>query len=219
VRFTRGERVLHWANAALFGVLMATAAVLYVGPLSTIVGRRELMRTIHVYAGLALPLPLLVAAARSPAFRADARRLNRWMTDDRRWFRTLGHDPRIRLGKFHPGQKLNAAFIAGAVPVMLGSGAIMRWFHPFPLAWRTGATFVHDWTALGIFVLVAGHIVKALSSPEAMRGMLTGRVNGPWAAHHHPRWMEELTLPTGASPGPSPPAPPPSASRTGPSSR
>src|SRR5438045_3306391 len=51
-RFDRAERALHWANAALFGVLLATAAILYVGPLSAAVGRRELIRTIHVYSGL-----------------------------------------------------------------------------------------------------------------------------------------------------------------------
>ena len=44
VRFDRAERVLHWVNAALFGVLMATGAVLYVGPLSALVRRRSWTR-------------------------------------------------------------------------------------------------------------------------------------------------------------------------------
>ena len=52
------------------------------------------------------------------------------------------------MGKFNAGQKLNAIFVAGCIPVMLATGGIMRWFDPFPLAWRTGATFVHDWTTL-----------------------------------------------------------------------
>src|SRR5581483_11094856 len=60
VRFDRVERVVHWCNATLFGVLMLTGAALYAGPISTLVGRRELVRTIHVYSGLALPVPLLV---------------------------------------------------------------------------------------------------------------------------------------------------------------
>ena len=34
-RFDRVERALHWANATLFAVMMATGAALYVGPLST----------------------------------------------------------------------------------------------------------------------------------------------------------------------------------------
>ena len=38
----------------------------------------------------------------------------------------------VRLGKFNPGQKLNAAFIAGAAIVMLATGSIMKWFEPVP---------------------------------------------------------------------------------------
>ena len=49
---------------------------------------------------------------------------------------------------------------------MLGTGIIMRWFEPFPLDWRTGATFVHDWFAIGLFVAVLGHIGLALADPE-----------------------------------------------------
>lgn len=32
------------------------------------------------------------------------------------------------MGKFHPGQKLNAAFTPGAIVVMLTTGSIMHWF-------------------------------------------------------------------------------------------
>jgi len=60
-RFAPVVRALHWTNAAVFLVLLATAAVLYVGPLSALVGRRELVRTVHVWTGLALPVPWLVA--------------------------------------------------------------------------------------------------------------------------------------------------------------
>ncbi len=36
---------------------MATAAVLYLPPISAAVGRRQLVVTIHVYSGLLLPIP------------------------------------------------------------------------------------------------------------------------------------------------------------------
>ena len=52
-------------------------------------------------------------------------------------------------------------FILAAIPVMLGTGIIMRCFEPFPLDCRTGATFVHDWFAIGLFFAVLGHIVLA----------------------------------------------------------
>lgn len=205
-RFDLNERVLHWANAVLFLVLMVTAAVLYVGPLSTVVGRRVLVRNVHVWVGLALPVPYLVARLGpwSAQFRADIRRLARFDAHDRRFVRTLGRDPAARLNKFHPGQKLNAAFTAGSIPVFVATGIVMRWFEPFPLSWRTGATFVHDWVALVVFVAVSIHIVKATSDRQAMSGMWGGTVSDRWARLHHPRWHEELTA--GAVPPPEPPA-------------
>ena len=147
-RFDRTERWLHWANAVLFFVLLATAATLYLDPISRVVGRRELMKQVHVYAGLLLPVPFVLAftVGHTQRLLDDVRRLDRW-----------GPDP-----KFNRGQKLNAAVIVGAVPVMLLTGSIMRWFSPFPLSWRTGATFVHDWLAVVVFAFVAGHLFKAV---------------------------------------------------------
>ena len=182
-RFDRVERAAHWANATLFGVLLATAAVLYVGPLSALVGRRATVRQVHVWAGLALPAPVLVALA-GPwrrRMRDDVATLNRWDDHDRRWLRSLGRDRTVRFGKFHPGQKLNAAFTAGAILVMLGTGSIMRWFEPFPDAWRTGATFVHDWLAITVAVVVAGHLRMALADLDTLRAMVRGWVPATWA--------------------------------------
>jgi formate dehydrogenase subunit gamma len=74
---------------------------------------------------------------------------------------------------------------------MLATGSIMRWFEPFPLPWRTGATFVHDWTAIATWVVVTGHILVALSKPASLRAMVSGRMSRRWAQRHHPRWAEE----------------------------
>ena len=195
-RFDRTERVLHWANASLFLVLLATGAALYAGPVSTLVGRRVLVKNIHVYAGLLLPIPVLAGLVlRSGAkFRADVRRLSRWDVEDRGWWRWAKR-PTVRLGKFNPGQKLNATFVAASIPVMLGTGIIMRWFEPFPLDWRTGATFVHDWFAIVLFVTVLGHIALGLADPEAFRAITKGWVRAWWARTKRPRWYEELAEP------------------------
>lgn len=150
-RFDRVEVTLHWTTATLVFALIATGAALYVDQLSVLVGRRALVRDVHVVAGLLLPVPLLVvlAVARTPAVVADVHRLERWPRRPRR--------PGAQ--KFTNGQRCFAAVVVGSVPVMLGTGAVMRWFAPFPLDWRTGATFVHDWLAVVLFVLVAGHTV------------------------------------------------------------
>jgi len=192
-RFDPVERLLHWTIAAMFAVLVSTAAVLYVGSLSALVGRRELVRVIHVWTGLLLPVPVILAAA-GPwrrGLRADVRLLNRWDDDDRRWMRSLGRDPFSRPAKFNAGQKLNAAFVAGAAVVMLLTGSVMHWFALFPVDWRTGATFVHDWLAIGLFVAITGHVLKALGDPVALRGMMRGWVPAWWARANRPRWVEE----------------------------
>jgi formate dehydrogenase subunit gamma len=194
VRFDRAERWLHWTNATLFLVLLATGMTLYVGPLSTLVNRRVLVKDVHVISGLLLPVPLVLAYAGSwrDGLRRDVRRFARWSSDDRRWLRSLGRRGRDRMGKFNAGQKVNAIFVAGCIPVMLATGAIMRWFEPFPLEWRTGATFVHDWIALVLLAVVVGHIAKALADPVALRAMRTGKVPTSHAQGKHPRWWQEL---------------------------
>ncbi len=199
VRFDRVERAVHWINATLFLILLATGAVLYLEPLQALVGRRAVVEDIHVYTGLALPLPLLVALSGSwgQALRDDVRRFNRWSKDDRVWLRALfrpGPDRHVdraslRLGKFNAGQKLNAAFVAGAGLVMLGTGVIMRWYHPWPLSWRTGATFVHDWLALAVGFVIIGHVWMALRDWDALRSMLVGTISRSWGRRHAPAWV------------------------------
>jgi formate dehydrogenase subunit gamma len=219
-RFDEAEQALHWVNAGLFGVLIATAAILYIAPLSALVGRRELVRLTHVAAGLALPFPLM-ATRLGPwrrAFVADVRALARFDDDDRRWLRTFGRANDVRMGKFHPGQKLNAAFTLGSMVVMLATGSIMRWFEYFPVNWRTGATFVHDWLAIALAVVVAGHLRMALADDDAMRGMTQGSVPASWARRHRPKWYEEVTGQP-APPPAAPAAPPPAAGRERPPPR
>lgn len=60
------------------------------------------------------------------------------------------------------------------------------------LTWRTGATFVHDWFALGLGLLIVGHIIYAPRDRESRRGMRTGRVSATWARAQHAALADEL---------------------------
>lgn len=190
-RFGRSQKWVHRTTAALMGVCVATAACLYVPQLAELVGRRELVVRVHEWAGLALPLPALLGLA-SRAFRADLGFLNRFGPHDRVWLRAaLRRDKRRAsrpAGKFNAGQKVYAAWIAGATLVMLGTGLLMWFTHLTPIQWRTSATFVHDWLALTIGIVLAGHIGMALGDPEARRGLRTGEVSEEWAEREHPLW-------------------------------
>jgi formate dehydrogenase subunit gamma len=192
LRFDRIERAVHWTTAALFLTLMATGAVLYIGDLAALVGRRNVVKYVHVYSGLALPVPFIVGFVlrRGAQLRADVGTLARWTPEDRRWLHRRTR-PRAQIGKFNPGQKLNATFLGAAMLVMLASGSIMFWFEFFSNDLRTGATFVHDWFAFGIWLSIIGHVAFAFSDRAALHAMLHGPVPDSWAIAKRPRWYDE----------------------------
>ena len=193
LRFDRVERAAHWANAVLFAIVMCTALPLYFGQIEALIGRRALVEEIHVYAGLALPVPLLISLAGSwgRRMRDDMRRFALWRRDEVRWLLALGRRPVAAFDKFNPGQKMNALFTGGAIVVMLGTGCVMKWFGLFPVSWRAGATFVHDVLAWAIFIIVAGHIGFALTHRDALRSMVRGWIPEAWAERHANGWLAE----------------------------
>jgi len=158
-RFDTAEVVVHAVFAALVLVAVVTAAFLYVDSLSVLVGRRSALATVHLWAGLLIPVPL-AAGLVSRRFRADVGLLDAWSADDTRWLRSRDRrSGAIPVERFNAGQKLNAAFTVGAVIILLGTGAIMgSLVGAWPDDLRTGATFVHDWTAFGLTAAVAGHV-------------------------------------------------------------
>jgi formate dehydrogenase subunit gamma len=191
-RFGRGSQWVHGLTGGLMIVCILTAAVLYNGSLAVVVGHRYVVETIHVYAGFALPVPLLLGIV-SRGYRDDARRLNRFTARDWAWLRSrTRRDGTLEVGKFNAGQKLNACLSAGSIAVLLMSGIVMFFTGLAPLAWRSGATFVHDWFALAVGLLVVGHIVMAAKDPHAMTGMRTGRVPLRWARREHAAWAREV---------------------------
>ncbi|GAA1960619.1 formate dehydrogenase subunit gamma [Nocardioides panacihumi] len=191
-RFSRSSRWVHWLTATLMTSCILTAAVLYNGSLAVIVGHRYLVEQIHVYSGIALPVPM-IAGALSRAYRDDTRRLNRFTHRDWAWLRSrTRRDGTIEVGKFNAGQKLNAALSAGSIGTLLISGLAMYLTNLAPLSWRSGATFVHDWFALAVGLLVVGHVWMATRDPWAMTGMRTGRVPLSWARREHAAWAREV---------------------------
>ena len=201
-RFSPAQRLVHRLTAVLMLVCIATAAVLYNGSLSIRIGHRHLIVLLHVCCGLALPVPMLAGLA-SAAYRADLTRLNRFTRADWRWLHSSTRRAAdTAVGKFNAGQKVNAWLSAAAILVLFGTGVIMYFTGLAPLAWRTGATFVHDWFALAVGLLVAGHVYRAVNDPEARRGMRGGTVATAWAEQHHRAWAQEQLAAAVAGAGP-----------------
>ena len=203
VRFSLAVRIVHAATAALMTVCIATAAILYNGSLAVMFGDRYLVEQLHVWSGFALPVPLIVGLA-SRTYRLDLRRLNRFTSYDWAWLRSrTRRDGEIPVGKFNAGQKLNGALSTGAIGVLLASGTVMYFTNVFRLSWRSGGTFVHDWFALALGLLVVGHIFFAVRDGDAMRSMRTGRVPLYWARREHAEWAKEMAgVESGTGDGP-----------------
>jgi formate dehydrogenase subunit gamma len=201
-RFGRAARWVHASVGALVLGCIATAAVLYNSSLAVLVGHRHLVVLVHLWCGFALPVPVLAGLV-SAGYRADLGRLDRFTGHDWRWLRSRARrDGSIPVGKFNAGQKLNGAFSAGAIAVLLLTGTLMYATGLAPLAWRTGATIVHDWSALALGLLVVGHVSFALRDPVAMRSLRTGTVPLWWARREHGAWAAEILDegPDGAGP-------------------
>jgi formate dehydrogenase subunit gamma len=192
LRFDRVQRGAHWANAVLFFSLMFTAIPLYFGSFFGVVFPRHLIEEIHLWSGLALPLPIIISLIGpwGTAMRSDVRRFNFWTREEIRWVRTLGRSELVA-DKFNPGQKLNAIFVGASILIMLVTGAMLQWFRFFSVSWRSGATFVHDVFAWAIFFVVIGHVVMALTHRDALRSIFRGWVSQSWAERHAPRWLQE----------------------------
>jgi formate dehydrogenase subunit gamma len=191
-RFAPSSRAVHRATAVLGITCLATAAALYLEPVAELIGRRNLVVDLHVWSGLGLPVPALLGAL-TRATRADFTLLNRFTRTDREWLRRRDRRrARLPVGKFNAGQKLNASLSAGGGLVLLGTGIVMAYGRHWPLNLRIGATFVHDWTAAAILLLVIGHVYFASHDEDARRGMRTGSVPVGWALRQHPAWAAGL---------------------------
>lgn len=189
-RFTRAERWTHRTLAILMVALIVTGGILFIPDLSALVGNRPLVKNVHTFSGVILPIPLIVAAF-FVAFRRDAQLLNRFTPDDWRWLRSrTRRNVEIPVGKFNAGQKLNASFTLGAVIVMWATGFMLWQNGYFTDDVRTGATFVHDWLALAVTIVAIGHTWMAFNDAEARRGMRTGKVSPEWAAREHSQWLD-----------------------------
>jgi formate dehydrogenase subunit gamma len=200
-RFGRPSRWVHGLVGVLMLSCLVTAAVLYNSSLQVLVGHRRAVELVHVWSGFALPVPL-VAGLLSPSYRSELRRLNRFTPADWRWLRSrTPRDGRLPVGKFNAGQKLNGSLSTGAIAVLLLTGVVMLSEDLAPLSWRTGATLVHDWSALAVGLLVLGHVSFALRDPIAMRSLRTGTVPRRWARHEHGAWAAEVEAGEDHGPG------------------
>jgi formate dehydrogenase subunit gamma len=157
------------------------------------VGSRPAVEQVHLWtaAAWAGALVLVVVAGDRKGLGRTLRELEWFDADDRRWLR----GKRAPVGRFNPGQKLNAA-VTAALAVLLAVSGLLLWLSERFASFRTGgAIVVHDWATFISIAVVLGHLYFAVVHPatrHALRGMTTGFVREDWALRHHPKWVAEM---------------------------
>jgi len=191
-RFSPTERAAHWVHATAFLALLATGLILYFPSLSEAVGRRPLLKDLHVYTAVAwiIGLTLVVVLGDRRRLRRTLHELDVYDADDMLW---LQRYPRPQ-GRFNAGQKINAA-LTGAFAVLFAVSGTLLWLgerdHRFQFA---STILLHDWLTFFSLVLLVGHLYLAVIYPatrHSLRGITTGQVRRDWAARHHEKWVRE----------------------------
>ena len=189
-RFSRTERALHWVHVLGFFAMLATGLVLYLPALAEAVGRRGLVKDLHLWSaiGWLVLVALVVALGNRRGLRATLREFEDLDADDRRWLRRRKPAPQ---GRFNAGQKLHAALQGAFAALFVISGALL-WLGERNTAFRLeGTVLLHDGLMFVSVAMVLGHLYLAIVHPPtrpALSGMVRGDVRADWAAEHHAKW-------------------------------
>lgn len=190
-RFSRTERAIHWVHACAFLALLGSGLVLYAPRLSEVVGRRPLVKDVHLLTavGWALALALIVVLGDRHGLRRTLRELDRFDADDRSWLRRA----RVPQGRLNAGQKLNAALTAAFALLFAVSGTLL-WLGERDTRFRLdGSLVLHDALTFVSLVLLVGHLHLAVVNPttrHSLRGITRGTVCRDWAREHHAKWAD-----------------------------
>ncbi len=175
-RFSRTERTLHWVNAAGFLLLLASGLILYLPRLSVLVGRRPLIKDVHLWGGIGWIGALAIVVL---------------LGDRRGILRTARELEVLEPSRFNVGQKVNALLNAAFALLFLVSGLLL-WFGERDTRFRfTSTVLLHDILMYAALTLLVGHLYLAVIHPatrHSLRGMTRGTVREDWAKRHYPRW-------------------------------
>jgi formate dehydrogenase subunit gamma len=189
-RWSRTERAVHWIHAAAFCVLLGSGLCLYLPSLAEAVGRRPLVKSIHIYTAVAWAVAVVavVALGDRRGLRRTVREVEYLDDDDRAWL--LGrHTPQ---GRLNAGQKLNTVATA-AFAILFAVSGFLLWLGERDTRFRLANTLlVHDYLMYVSLLLFLGHLWFALILPStrhSLNGMTRGWVRRDWAARRHAKWV------------------------------
>lgn len=210
--------LLHWFNAVVWLLELATGAALIVAPdyrfmpqwylvmMQQAFGSRANLLRVHIAIGITWTIVLLAYAIFGWKHYLHAEVLRKEIgldKDDVSWLKTrtlliLGRtqEKLPPQGAYNAGQKMYALLVYSAVPVIILTGLVMS-FHLIATAAVAWAMVLHF---LAVGMVVSGlmiHVYMGAVFPEekpAFYSMITGMVNELYAYRHHFKWWREIKL-------------------------
>jgi formate dehydrogenase subunit gamma len=210
--------LLHWFNAFVWLIELATGSAIVVTPpfafmprwylvmMESIFGSRANLLRVHIAAGLTWIIVFSVYAVFGWRNYLHTEVLKKEIgldADDFRWLRIrvlrlvgLSSEALPPQGAYNAGQKLYALLVYAMVPLLMITGAIMT-FHLFG-TWMVQWSMVLHFVAAGM--VVSGlmiHVYMGAVFPEerpAFYSMITGMVNELYAFRHHHKWWREVRI-------------------------
>jgi formate dehydrogenase subunit gamma len=195
-RFSTRERVLHWIVSAGFFTLLLTGLGLYSRLFNgyfNMFGGGQNAILIHKIAGLVFFFSSLYM------YLNHRKDVSSFDADDKRWINQSGgyltrDASHFNTGKYNPGQKLFAIFIAAAT-LTLGVTGMFIWSPTaFPRVLVQLSLMLHGLMFVGAVMFMVVHVYLAtIGNPGTVEAMLYGHVRKRWAKNHHPKWYKEVT--------------------------
>src|SRR6201995_5345274 len=164
-RFGLTERSFHWVHAGAFLVLLGSGLCLYLPSLAEIVGRRPLLKDVHIYNAVAwlVALALIFVFGDQESLVDTAREVND-----------------LTPSRMNVGQKLNT-IVTAAFAVLFTISGFFLWYGERNTRFRMPqALLVHDWLMYVSFFLFLGHLFLAVIYPKtrhSLNGMTRGWVD------------------------------------------
>lgn len=195
-RFRTSERILHWIVTCSFFTLLFTGLGLYSrlfhGYFAMFGGGHNAI-LIHKTSGIIFFFSSIYM------FFNHKKDVSTFDEGDWQWIRKYGgyltrFGNHFDIGKYNPGQKLFAVFIAAAT-VALGLTGLFIWFPVFFPRWIVQLSLLlHSLMFIGSIMFVVVHVYLAtIGNPGTIEAMLYGNVRKIWARKHHPKWYKEVT--------------------------
>ncbi|WP_295538757.1 formate dehydrogenase subunit gamma [uncultured Thiohalocapsa sp.] len=196
-RWSVVERVLHWATAISFLILLITGLSLLYGRASLIplIGKDAfaawayVAKNLHNYTGILFAASLLLLLVKLIRHNFPNR-------TDLQWFAKGGGifgGGHVSAGRMNGGEKAWFWLLATVGVTAVVSGLFLNFPQFLERSDAQLAHLAHAASALVMATVALGHIyIGTIGSEGSFKGMVTGKVDVVWAEQHHDLWYQEL---------------------------